>query len=298
MRNPLLFYRAISLLAPLCPRRTAYALAGHASRWAYRHNLGLRRTVEENLRVVLEHRGLPCSASDREPIVRRIFANFGKYMIDFFQMGRLSSRTLDHLVRIENAEFLEQCRGWPGGAIVLTAHLGNWELGANVLERFGCRVNAVVLSQESARLDALFQSRRIRRGVHVLPLAGAAISVPACLRRKEWVVLLADLDFSEQGRLVPFFGRPARLPAGPAVLAARCEAPILPVFVLRQEDGTFCFRVCPPLLPDRSRPVAETQRRICTLMETVIGEHPDQWFAFRPLWSADPSIPGHAHPKA
>ena len=114
----------------------------------------------------------------------------------------------------------------------------------------------------------------------------AAVSVSACLKRNELVVLLADLDFSHQGgRRVPFFGKPARLPRGPAVLAKRSGAPILPAFVLRQTDDTFCFRAYPPILPDRSQSVDDIQARICAVLEAVIGDHPDQWFAFEPLWA-------------
>ena len=115
-------------------------------------------------------------------------------------------------------------------------------------------------------------------------MIGAAASVPACLKRNEIVVLLADMDYSGGGRPVPFFGRPARLPRGPAVLAKRSGAPILPAFVLRQADDTFLFRAYPPILPGRLRPLNDIQNEICVVLEAVIGEHPDQWFAFGPLW--------------
>jgi KDO2-lipid IV(A) lauroyltransferase len=166
----------------------------------------------------------------------------------------------------------------------LTAHVGNWELGASVLGARGFLVNAIVRQQPSARLDALFQSRRIQRGVRVLPMHGAATAVQACLKRNEFVVLLADLDFTGRDRHVPFFGRPARLPRGPAVLAKRSGAPILPAFVLRQADDTFRFRAYPPIIPDRSRSIDAIQKCICSILEEVIGDHPDQWFAFEPLW--------------
>jgi lauroyl/myristoyl acyltransferase len=69
------------------------------------------------------------------------------------------------------------------------------------------------------------------------------------------------------------------------VLAKRSGAPILPAFVLRQSDDTFCFRAYPPILPDRSQSVHDIQARICAVLEEVIAAHPDQWFAFEPLWA-------------
>lgn len=287
--NGLLLYRTVSLLTRVLSRRAAYAVARQASAWAYRYNDAVRRATAANLRIVLESRGMPSSESDLEQMVRRTFLNFAKYVIDFFRMGRLSAEALDRVVTVEHIDYVKQCRDMARGVIAVTAHVGNWELGANVLAMNGCRVNAVVLQQPSVKLDALFQSQRSRRGLQVLPLSGATNSTLACLKRNELVVLVADRAFSNQTRCVPFFGRPARLPRGPAVLAARSGAPILPGFVLRQPDDTFRCRMCPPIIPDRSRSVDDIQARICSVMEDVIAKHPDQWFAFEPLWPADGS---------
>ncbi len=282
--STLLFYRVVSLLAPLLSQRSAYAISRQLSGLAYRYNREIRQAVEANLRVVLEARGRACPQSGLDRIVRRNFDNFGKYLVDFFQIRKLTAETLSAKIRVENIEYLDQCRDLKMGIIGLTAHIGNWELGAGVLTMNGFQVNAIVQQQPFVRLNALFQSRRARRGVHALPMHGAASAAAACLKRNELVVLLADLDVSGRERLVPFFGKPARLPRGPAVLAVRSGAPILPAFVLRQADDTFCFRVYPPILPDRSRSIADTRKCICTLLEEVIGDHPDQWFAFEPRW--------------
>jgi KDO2-lipid IV(A) lauroyltransferase len=217
--------------------------------------------------------------------VRQDFVNFGKYVVDFFQTGRLTPEALNAVITVEHIEYLRQCRDLKKGIIGLTAHVGNWELGTGVLVANGCKVNAIVRAQPSARLDALFQAQRIRRGIRALSMDHAAASASACLKRDELVVLLGDLDFSSGGRVVPFFGKPARLPWGPAVLAKRSGAPILPAFVLRQADDTFCFRAYPPILPERSQSVEDIQMRVCAVLEEVIGDHPDQWFAFQPLWS-------------
>jgi lauroyl/myristoyl acyltransferase len=282
--NGLLFYRTVSLLTALLSRRAAYAVAKQASAWAYRNRHATRRAVEGNLRIVFEARGLAMSECELEQMVRRTFDNFSKYVIDFFQIGRLPPETLDRLVKVENIEHLAQCRSMKKGIISLTAHLGNWELGANVMERHGYRVNAVVRPQPTAKLDALFQSRRAGRGINVLPMGEGTSPVPNWLKQNELVVLLGDLDFSAKQRRTPFFGKPARLPRGPAVLAARTGAPILPAFVLREPDETFRFCIYPPIIPDRFQSIDEIQERICSILEEVIGNHPDQWFAFDPVW--------------
>lgn len=277
-------YRIAGQMARVLPRRAAYAIVRQAANWAYARNDAVRDALAANLGVVLESRGVAFSAEDLERLVRRNFFNFGKYVVDFFKVGGRDSESILEAVALENIDYLRQCRESGTGIIGVSAHLGNWELGSIVLVANGYRVNAVVLDQPTERLNALFQSRRIHRGVHVLPIRGAAASIPACLKRNEVVALLADLDFSGNERRVPFFGRPARLPRGPAVLAARCGTPILPAFVLRQTDDTFLFRAYPPILPDRSRSIEDTRKAIVSVMEEVIGAHPDQWFAFEKIW--------------
>lgn len=282
--NGLLFYRTVNLLTALLPRRAAYAAAKVAAAWAYRNRHIVRRTLEANLRIVLEARGLAVSESELERMVRRNFDNFGKYVVDFFQTGKITPEALDRMVEVEHIEYLEQCMSMGKGIIGLSAHIGNWELGANVLARHGCRVAAVVRPQPTAKLDALFQSRRAGREIRVLPMGGGASPVSACLQCGEMVVLLGDLDFSVKEHRVPFFGKLARLPRGPAVLAARTGSPILPAFVLREADVTFRFCLYPPIMPDQFQSIDDIQKRICSVLEEVIGSHPDQWFAFDPLW--------------
>ncbi len=285
--NNLFFYRTVSLLAAILPRRAAYATAKAASGWAYRNRHTARQALAANLRIVSEARGVAMPESELERMVRRNFDNFGKYVVDFFQMGKISPEALDRMVKVEHIEYLEQCMSMGKGIIGLSAHIGNWELGANVLERHGCRVAAVVRPQPTARLDALFQSRRAGREIRVLPMDGGASPVSAMLKRGEMVALLGDLDFSARQRRVPFFGKPARLPRGPAVLAARTGAPILPAFVLREADETFRFCLYPPIMPDQFQSIDAIQERICSVLEGVIGNHPDQWFAFEPLWQQE-----------
>ena len=284
----LLFFGAAQAVARLLPRRTAYTLARPMSRWACRHQHTMREGLAANLRVVLDATGRPRSEPEVQALVQATYQNFGKYLVDFFQMKRLAPIELRAMVTVERIEYLEQCRGRGRGIIGLTAHIGSWEVGASVLTAHGCPVNAVALRQSSPALDALFQSRRAHRGIRVLPAEGATRATLARLGQDEFVALLADLDVAGGPPSIPFFGRPARLPKGPAVLAARGRAPILPAFVLRQPDDTFRFRAYPPILPEQTRSVDEIQRRICAVLEEVIAAHPDQWFAFDPRWPQPP----------
>lgn len=289
--NTLRFYQTVRLMTRLLPRSTCYTIARFGAMFAYQYNTATREVLTENLRVVMSFKGRPPTERELEQTVRRNFTGFAKYVVDFFKIGTLSTAAQQALIRVEHIDYLQQCMEMHKGVIAITAHLGNWELGTGIAQQCGCRVNAVVREQPTPRLEALFQAQRLRRGVHALTMSGASSSVPACLKRNEVVVLLADMDYTGGGRSVPFFGQPAHLPFGAAVLAKRSGAPILPVFVYRQPDDRFCFRAYPPILPDRSRSIHNIQNTICAVMESVISEHPDQWFAYHRVWDATTQNP-------
>lgn len=280
----LLFYRIVAPLANRLPRRVAYALARHAAGWAYRCRRDVREAATGNLRTVLAYRGDARDERELQRSVRRSFDLFAQYVVDFFRIGRLDPGTLSAMVNVEGMDHVEACLRMNRGIIGLTAHIGNWEIGAALLAARGIPVNAIVLRQPSAKLDALFQSWRARRGIRLLPVEGAAFSACTRLRRNEFVALLGDMDLSGQAPRELFFGKPARLPRGAAVLAARSGAPILPGFVLRQPDDSFLCRFEPPIVPGAVPSADDLQQRIRAVLERAIGDHPDQWFAFKPLW--------------
>ncbi len=278
------FYPAVDRLVNLIPRRTAYVLARQVAGWAYRCKRRERHALMLNLRTVLEYRGTTCEGAELERIVRRNFENFAKYVVDFLRMDALEPDALRAVIAVEHGHYLKECQAMQRGIVGLTAHLGNWELATRVLAAEGIVVNAIVLPQRMARRDALFQARRANRGIHVLPMRGGASAALAHLRRNELVAVLGDLDFTGTERRTPFFGMPAPLPRGPAVLAARSGAPVLPGFVLRQADDSFVLRFCPPIMPGRHASATTIHQQIRTVLEAAIGATPEQWFAFKPLW--------------
>ncbi len=282
--NSFVLYRVISAAAQGLPQRIAYALSAACADCAYRFNHAARRTLMDNLRVVVDSGRTSFGEAELPRLAQRTFRNFARYVVDFFRIGSLSNPELHALLRVEHVEHLAACRSHGHGIIGLTAHVGSWELAAAALTAAGCRVNAVVLEQPTARLDALFQAQRARRGIHVLPSHDGARAVLDCLGRKELVAMLGDIDFGPSSRHTPFFGRPARLPRGPAVLAARADVPVLPGFVLRQPDDRFICRFHPPILPESPPDPDAIQAAIGAVLETVIAAHPDQWYAFRPVW--------------
>jgi KDO2-lipid IV(A) lauroyltransferase len=284
-------YKAVDVLAPLLPRRFCYWVGLRVADAFYRRDRRGRLAVKSNLRHILSHRGLAASDETLERLARRVFQHFGKYLVDFFTASRISRRQVERLVSVEHAERLDEARASGMGTIVVTAHLGNWEIGGTVLKTLGCPLSAVVLPESDRRIRALFRARREERLARVISLGDAARELLVALRERRFVGLLVDRDYSGRLHLVEFFGAPARLPNGPAVLSRRTGCPILPGFLLRQPDDTYLLRLHPLLWPRDFAGVDEMQGRIARILETEIGERPEQWFMFRDFWDTASPLP-------
>ena len=108
------------------------------------------------------------------------------------------------------------------------------------------------------------------------------------LRRNEIICVVGDRDFTTSVQTVEFFGRPARLPDGPAKLALATGAPLLPIFMIRLPDDTFAYIVDEPIWADRQRHnVDNVMRQMAMALERVIRQHSEQWFLFHNLWDIE-----------
>jgi KDO2-lipid IV(A) lauroyltransferase len=217
-------------------------------------------------------------------MTRQTFENFGLYLVDFFRYRHMTAARVDRMVTIEHPEYLDQLSGCGRGMVIVTAHLGNWELAGAVLAVRGVRLNAVALSHPNRRTDRLFRHRREQRGFKVIPLDQAIPGCLAALGRKEGVALLMDRDYSGTGKDFTFFGRPARFAVGAATLAVRTESVVFTGFLMRQSDDSFVLKIWPPIAANRSMPVQELQATLCARLEQTVAEYPTQWFMFEKFW--------------
>jgi lauroyl/myristoyl acyltransferase len=271
-------------LSRVLPRRFSYWLALRAADQFFARDAVGRAGVIANLRRIAEFKGEHLSDAQVLTMARWTFRNFGKHVADFFRFRRLSRAGLGRILSVDHPERLQQAADLGRGVMALTAHFGSWELGAVILATRGYKVNVVVLPQRDGRIDALFQRRREERGSRVVPLGRAARHVLEALKRREFVALLGDQDYTAQDNFATFFGAPARLPGGPARLCVRTGAPIVPGFVVRRPDDTFEAHIHPPIVPARGTVESDVQARICAAIEQEIAAAPSQWFIFRDFW--------------
>jgi len=238
-----------------------------------------------NLATILRARNVNASEETLAQMARKTFQLFGKYLVDFFKFSRMTAAEVKKLVSIEHLDYLEQGRALGKGVLLITAHIGNWELGGAILAALGYRVNVVFLPQRLEKINKLFEKQRKQRGMQLIPIGQAARGVLQAFQRKECVGMLADRDFTAHRNPIAFFGKPALLSSGPPRMALHTKAPIVPLFVLRQNDDTFLLRFYPPILVSDRSTLSDIETQISAIMEKEIAQNPTQWFIFENFWN-------------
>lgn len=279
-----LLYRIGQSLAFNIPLKFAYAIAVFISDFRGFFARADRRAVEGNLKVIFPQK------SDRQirQIRKQMFRNFAKYLADFFRFDALDLEYVKKNIRIENLNYFDEAISRKKGVIVLTAHLGNWELGGVVIGLLGYPFWAVALPHKDERVDRFFNSKREGKGVRVIPLGKAVRTCLNLLNDNKMVALVGDRDFTEKGIAIDFFGRKTIFPEGPAAFALKTGSDIVPGFMLRNKDDSFTLTIEKPI---EFVPTGNKQKDINDLIsiyrnifEDYIRRHPEQWYQFRRFW--------------
>lgn len=225
-------------------------------------------------------------------LARRSFQNMGKNLMEFMQLPGMSSETIHQLVTFEGREHIDKALAQGRGAIILTAHFGNWELlGASILAN-GYTIRGITRQLRSKRLEAIVSSHREKVGWQGIDRDRSVREVLRCLKRNELIAILADVDTRTRGIFVDFFGRPAYTPYSPVALALKTGAAILPTFIIRQPDDSHRAIVESPLRLHRSEAKAEellvNTQRFTKVIESYIRRYPEQWIWIHERWKTQP----------
>jgi KDO2-lipid IV(A) lauroyltransferase len=266
-------------------RPAAMRLGAGLGRLAYRVARRQRRYADRNLRLAY---GDALSAPDRDALVRAVFEHFGRTIVDFLRGPSLTPGALDRLVACDGWERVEAARAAGRGLILLTAHLGNWELLGRWLAARGLKLTVVAREPADPVLGGYLRAMREGAGFAVLDKGTSARELLGVLRRGEVVSLLPDQNSGDV--FVPFFGVPAGTVAGPASLALHTGAALLPTYCVRQPDHTYRVEVLPPIpveaTGDRAADVARVTAEANRVLEAVVRRYPDQWLWLHNRWKS------------
>ena len=292
-------FQGLRAVVQWLPLPAAQALGRGLGRAAYGLLRGQRRLTEEHLRVAW---GPSLPADQRRRIARGVFMNLGQTAMEWLLLPTLSTAALQRLVRSEGTEHLTAALAKGRGAIIVTAHFGNWELIPFCLRSLGFEGGVLARRLRYPEYESFLIELRRSRGVSTVtrdvalhgqptppkqPLRlrrpgarGASLTAIARLLRANQIIgMLPDQDVdSLNGIFVDFFGRPAYTPIGPAALSLMTGAAIVPCFLVR--DGKQCRLVIEPALyatPSANRTEAMTKltQAWCGVVESYIRRYPD-----------------------
>ena len=279
-------YRAGAMVASALPRPARLTLARALGRRAAGWFPVERARVAANVARVRPDADVVA----RERLVDDVFRHFAICFADLISTNRRVSRPERLLAGIEGDEHLLAAIGEGRGLVLVTAHLGNWELGGRLIaSRLQRPTHVIVAAEADPGVERFLRGGQspinfVRRGDPraMVPLVGA-------LRRGEVVALQGDRALGTRGDVtVEFFGAPAAFPLGPFVLARAARVPILPAFCLLGRDLRYTVVIAEPIqvaLGEETVALA----RWAGILETAVRRAPEQWFNFFDVWGTSPA---------
>jgi len=265
-------------LTCLLPRRLVFMVGGCVGRVWYALDADQRRVAKSNLVNAFpqwSHRKVCRTA-------RTVFRHLARMVLEFLRMPRYGDAAYRRRwVSVWGEEHMREATELGRGVIILTAHIGNWELGGLLCAALGYGAIAIAGEIGSSGLMRFINETREAMGMRVVEKRAAVRPILAALRAGEYATNLVDQNAGRNGLEAIFFGRVCSTPRGPAMLALKTGASIVPAFCTLRPDGRYELRFYAPIVPpqtgDPEWTVAEMTQRLTAFVEARVRERPEQW---------------------
>ncbi|CAN2200447.1 HtrB Lauroyl/myristoyl acyltransferase [Candidatus Nanopelagicaceae bacterium] len=265
------------------PEQTAYNLAYRISDFLVRRN---GKSVQR-LRSNLERTQPSITKLNLDLLVIEAMRSYMRYWVDTFRFPDWSADRVSGTVSVTNEHLLLDAVAAKTGVIVALPHAGNWDHAGAFFCAKGIPLVTVAERLKPEKLFLKFLAYRQAMGMEVLPLDGRVLGTLAQrLRQGALVALVADRDLSRSGIDVEFFKGTARMPAGPALLALKTQAPLITAFVSYSENGIHIdFKsVVLPSAGEESAKVREIVQMTAKHFEDGISQTPQDWHMLQRIW--------------
>ncbi len=284
-----LVWTMVKLLG-LLPRSIARFIGAFVGRIALALTPRLRQTGHRNLALAFPQK----TAAERQRILGKLYRNLGWLLAEFCQMPGYSREGTQSFVRYEGLDNYLAARDRGKGVLILTGHLGAWELSSFYHSLMGYPMNIVIRRLDNPLVDDLVNRIRCLHGNHVLHKDDFARGLLASMRRGETVGILMDTNMTPpQGTFVDFFGHLACTGSGLARVAMKTGAQVLPGFLLWDEaTRRYVLRFGAPLVltstGDVEADAIANTALFTKVIEDYIRQYPDQWLWVHRRWKTRP----------
>jgi len=283
--------RGFVFLLGILPRGLARAIGSFIG-WAAFHGLvRLRQVGLRNLALAFPEK----TGAEREAILRAVYRNMGRLIAEFCQMSRYTPEQASRFIRYEGLENYLGARQRGKGVLVLTGHLGAWELSSFYHSLMGYPMGMVIRRLDNPLVDAFVNRIRCLHGNRVVHKDDFARGLIASMRAGETVGILMDTNMTPpQGVFVPFFGVQACTASGLARIAQKTGASVLPGFLLWEErEQKYVLRFGEELhLVHTADPEADAVANTAlftAVIERYIRDYPEQWLWMHRRWKTRPA---------
>ncbi len=288
-RTPYLAYRAGAEIARLVPEPVGAPIARGIAQLAPTVLGARRHQVERNLRRI---HGPGFSGAELHRAVNATFGSYGRYFYELFRLPTYEPEWIDAHFRCTGIEHIADAVAAGTGAVLALPHLGNWDFAGAWLALQGYAVTVVAEPVEPPELFEWFVATRAQLGMRVVALsATAGTEILQALRQNEVVCLLSDRDLTGDGVEVEFFGERTTMPGGPAMLALRSGAPLLPAGCYFRTEGRHETDILAPVPTERRgrirADVGRVTQDLARRFEDLIRVAPTHWHLLQPNWPSD-----------
>jgi KDO2-lipid IV(A) lauroyltransferase len=274
-------FRAALRLVSLLPRDVAQEVAGAIGRASYDFGPTGREAARENLGRITGLRDLML-----EEACRANLDGFLRMLCDYFYCSLAPKEKIQALVQEwRGFEHIVAARKRGKGGILVTGHIGNWELGGILLALEGVPLTVVTLEEPATGLTEWREAYRRRLRIKTVPVGAdpfSFVSIIAALRRNEFIAMLVDRPYGAAAVPVRFCGAEADFSGAPTLLWQHTGADVIPAFVLQKPGGRYVSLLAPPVPMDGDG--AANAQRIATVFETIVRCNPEQWFNYASIW--------------
>jgi len=284
--------RAVGGLLQALPYRAALAVACALARLTYAMAGRRVQTTKARIREVF---GDALSAREVDRIAWLSWRNLVFVGVDVLRLPRVTKKWARSVAKFGPAlETLRAHQATGRGAILVTAHMGSWELGGTLSSLFGMPIVYVFADQKNALFNAYLTKLRTRHGATGIARGSGSTmkAVVRALKNGGFLAMPVDLRSPRPGFMVDFLGGRANVRTGTAVMAWLADVPVFPCVSRRIGWSRHEFRVCAPIVCDRTQPkqqaMAQLTQQVFSVLDEAIRAQPDQWFWYNKRWVLDP----------
>jgi KDO2-lipid IV(A) lauroyltransferase len=296
MREALEYWLVVTIARALgrVPRGVARIFSGFLALSIYLLGTRLRQVGERNLRMAMPE----LDAEERTRILRRVYKHLGWQLVEFCRMTRYTAENTADWMRTEGLDNYLKAQSRGKGVLIVTGHLGAWELSGFYHSVMGRRMGMVIRRLDNRRLDAFVNGIRCMHGNYVLPKDDFGRGLLTAMRSGGTVGILMDTNMTPpQGAFVDYFGIKACAGTGLAHVARKTGAAVLPGFMLWEPEECryvlhFGREIEIPRTEDISADILAGTQMCTSAIESWVRRYPDQWLWIHRRWKTRP--PGEA----